>query len=866
MNQTLRIILPAALAGLLGSLGCGAVGGADDCQASTQDEALACLGVPQDDSPRVDRTGVALPASYSPLGATKEVGVSEELFMVGMQVAPPTPVGDPQLLDNRALTMALSDDDTHALSTTVLDAQPAGTAWASDTHSGHPSEQTTRAAAAPDLDGDGVNDTVVAYLDFDDPANAGVVFVERVGTDAPQAVATIPDARDIEAVRADVDGDGNDEIAIAVATSTDAQLFVVDVDAAGRFAVVDGSTRTLPRLTTVGSASVELAAGNIDRDNGEEIAAVLNEYDSTQRTGVSTYAIVDDAGASFASLVSGGVLRVIDGGSYEAQVADVAIGDVDADGVGEIVFAGLSELPGVTCTSYRHVYLVLDDAGDSPAPLAPIAQRSDEVRYVPASGCDEVSSELPVSHVFVNTADIDGDGVDEIQANLRVFDDLRAGSLQELHTIDPSVLAGPYGRGGSALSTSTTAITTADINGNGRSEIIVFGQHMDQIVVWGLDGPDPATAVFRQMMSIPTALYNSQTRVFPIILPVNVDHDGAVLKYSDAEHDFVFTQPVILAAIAAAPCAEGIGQNLDACSTAWGTSQTSTGGVDGNVTVSASTFVSFEAKDPFFGLGVEGKESVTTSASFSASRTYSLQESVEYATGPLEDTVVFTTIPLDQYTYTVVAHPDPSMVGTKIVVNVPRKPVTLQVERSFYNSHVADGSFKVDASVFLHTPGELDSYPTEDDADALIATGGLGHIGPLGDLVDALGNPLVEALLGDGLKSQRPITVGQGSGQTSTEIVFTKETGYRAGAEVSYESELAVTGGGAAVGTTIGGSVGAGLSWGTSTSTTYRGTIGSIAGDNLSDNLYSTGLFTYVYNYGNPNAPQFEVVNYWVER
>ncbi len=257
---------------------------------------------------------------------------------------------------------------------------------------------------------------------------------------------------------------------------------------------------------------------------------------------------------------------------------------------------------------------------------------------------------------------------------------------------------------------------------------------------------------------------------------------------------------------------------------------------------------------------------MTTSASFSASRTYSLEESVEYATGPLEDTVVFTTIPLDQYTYTVVAHPDPSMVGTKIVVNVPRKPVTLQVERSFYNAHVADGSFKVNASVFMHTPGDLDSYPTEDDADALIATGGLGHIGPLGDLVNALGNPLVNALLGDGLKTQRPITVGQGSGQTSTEIVFTKETGYRAGAEVSYESELAVTGGGAAVGTTIGGSVGAGLSWGTSTSTTYRGTIGSIAGDNLSDNLYSTGLFTYVYNYGNPNAPQFEVVNYWVER
>lgn len=260
---------------------------------------------------------------------------------------------------------------------------------------------------------------------------------------------------------------------------------------------------------------------------------------------------------------------------------------------------------------------------------------------------------------------------------------------------------------------------------------------------------------------------------------------------------------------------------------------------------------------------------MTATASLSASRTYTLQESVEYATGPLEDTVVFATIPLDQYRYTVVAHPDPALVGTAITVNVPRTPVTLQVEREFYNASVAEGSFQVDANVFLHRVGELDSYPTEGDADTLIATGGLAHLGPLGELVDAAGEalgPLGETLLGDGIKTQRPITVGQGTGQTSTEIVFTEDTSYRAGAEVAFDAELAVTGGGVGVGAGIGGSVGAGLSWGTSSSTTYRGTIGSIAADSFAENLYSTGLFTYVYNYGNQAAPQFEVINYWVER
>jgi hypothetical protein len=346
-----------------------------------------------------------------------------------------------------------------------------------------------------------------------------------------------------------------------------------------------------------------------------------------------------------------------------------------------------------------------------------------------------------------------------------------------------------------------------------------------------------------------------------------------VLKYSEAEYKFVFTQPVVIAALAAAPCMEGIGQNTQACTTAYGQSQGSTGGGEATVTVTASTFVSFEAKAPLTEIGVEGKETLTASASFSAGKTYSLQESVEYTTGPLEDTVVFTTLPIDQYEYTVVMHPDPAKVGQKLVVSLPRTPITLQVEREFYNRSVVPGSLKIDDKIFLHTVGDLDSYPTEADADALIDTGGLAHIGPLGELVDSAGKelgPLAEKLLGRGLKTSQAITVGQGTGQTSTEIAFSDATDYTAGAEIGYETELAVTGGGfgvsGAVGGSLGASAGAALSWGTSSSTVYRGTIGSIGEASFAEHIYSAGLFTYIYNYGNPDAPQFEVVSYWVEK
>jgi hypothetical protein len=326
---------------------------------------------------------------------------------------------------------------------------------------------------------------------------------------------------------------------------------------------------------------------------------------------------------------------------------------------------------------------------------------------------------------------------------------------------------------------------------------------------------------------------------------------------------------VIIAALAAAPCADGIGQNLAACSTAYGTSESSEGGIDGTVTVSASTFVGFELKDPFFGIGVEGEQRLTQSASFSAGRSYTLEETFEYTTGALEDTVIFTTIPLDQYSYTIVAHPDPELVGTTVVVNLPRSPVTLQVERTFYNAHVPAGSFQVDASVFRHSVGDVASYPSEATADLLISTGGRARLGPLGELVDLAGEPLgalIDTLLGNGIKASRAITVGQGGGQTTTEVVFTEETTYRAGAEIAFEAELAVTGGGVGVGASIGASVGAGLSWGTTSSSTYRGTLGSIDAGHFSDNLYSAGLFTYVYNYGDRAAPQFEVVGYWVTR
>ena len=835
-----------AVLGLLALANCGGVSQEDPCLASNPDEALNCLGVPGDESERVDEKGDALPPNYSPLGQTKSLGVSSEFFIAGIQLAPQPPVGEPVPLENRAATLEFSDDATGNIGPAILDVIEPGTPWEADTHSGHIGNgggasgmTSTRAAVATDFNGDGISETVVVYLDFDDEANAGVIFGEVIGG-TTSILGTYPGADDLNAVAGDFDGDGAIEFALGVSSPTGASLFLVNLDAANKLAADESTMIAFPQTLNDADLSLEIATGNIDRDGGDEIAVVLNQFQQRE-VAVSNYWIFDDARNNLSPLVESEEIRASDQGSFTALVADVTIGDIDADGKGEIVFAGLAELHDQGCASYRHVYLALDDAASLLAPLDVIGESAPEIRYTESSGCSNVSTTLPVRAVFVNALDIDNDGVDEIQANLRIFEDFRAGSFVEAFAIPDAAFADDNGRGGGSISPSTAAIETADVNGDGRQDVVVFAQHLDKIVVWGLDGPSAETAVFREMTSIETALYNSQTRVFPLIVAVNVDSDGAILKYSEAEYKFVFTEPIIIAAVAGAPCADGIGQNLEACATSYGLASATTGGIDGDVSVSASSFVSFEAKDPFFGLGVEGRAETTVSASFSAGSAYSLEEKVEYTTGSLEDTVIFSTIPLDQYSYKVVSHPDPELVGQTIVVNLPRKPITLQVERSFYNQSVAPGSYIVDERVFTHTVGDIDSYPRESDASSK-TTGG------------------------NGIKAQQAVTVGQGGGQTTTEITFSEDLTYRAGAEVSFEAEIAVTGGGVSSGVGVGGSVGAGFSWGSSNSTTYRGTIGSIDEANFSENLYSVGLFTYIHQGGDSTKQQFEVINYWVER
>jgi|GEM_PF-1099852 len=844
-------------------------------------QSLSDLGVDTTTSLRLDDTGDALPDDFSPLGASQTFGATQELFIVGMQLRLTDPTGDEEVLANKSSLLELTDDATAELELKIdpfAEDQP----WDSDELSGHPSfngygGQTSRSAAAGDFDGDGRDEVFIAYVVDSAAAGARRVFVDVVNGNKETVVPTIAigDYSGHVAITVecgDVDGDGDADAVLAVAADASVVIHFL-INDNGQLALNEELQQTVLPFSDTSSFSVELALGNIDRDNGNELVAVLNEYEGDASQ--SNYTIFDDANAELRVLDAGPVAGR-DSQLYAALVADVDLGDIDADGKDEIVFAGLTEFRSSGCDSYGHIHVALDDADSGEMALTPIGARYLRDTYVASgTGCNSNSHMIRARFLHVNTMDVDGDGIAEVHSGRRVFEDWTQAAPWTVAGMEDNELMLPHhsflrddkpGDGG-LISRATSAVAVGDVTGDGRDDLMLFFQWRDEIEVWGLVGPDENTWDWKQVQTIPTQYYNGQDRVFPLMVTCNIDSDGMALRYSDAEYRLVFTEPVIIAALAAAPCQAAINQNIDACRTTYGGAETQRAGVDGTVSVRASTFVG--GKVEAFGFGAEVRKTVTATASFSASRAYELEQTIEYTTGPMEDTVVFTTLPIDQYTYSILSHPDPDMIGEEIVVNLPRTPVTLQVERTFYNANTPSDAFKVEANVFDHIPGDASSYPTEAEADVLIETGGLARLGPLGELVDAAGNalgPIAERLLGRGLKSSRSVAVGAtNGGESSIEIAFTESTDYRAGAEIDYELSAETTVPGATVGGSVGGSVDAGLSWGTSTSTIYRGSVGDIAPGDFASNRFSYGLFTYIYNYGDATRPQFEVVNYWVE-
>jgi hypothetical protein len=808
------------------------------------DGSLRQLGVDTTPTARVAADQEPLPDDYSPLGSSPDLGdpaegssesglnQTDELFIVGLELAATS--STVSLVEQEGVQIDGAGNIDPGETVVLEEWEPGEPSWAvnADARAGDSDDtRRLRAVVGGDVDGDGFEEIVTVYVDT---SAADRVLRLRISepdegfSEVDISLGDGDEVRDVAAVTGDFDGDGTSQIAVGLGFDDRAEIRVLDPDGDGSGPIVYPLNFETPIVT------VELAVGNLDYDNPDELAVVVNEFDDPDGPGVlgaASLFVHDDATAGF-ELLDSSPVQGRDGAVVTAVVGDVDIGDVDGDGLGEIVIGGLTEFR-TSCDPYEAFVAVRDDAEHA---LADLDTDTFDAFF---SNCPAFGP-WRLRFLHVGTFDLDGDGIDEIHGNLRVYEDLAATpELSLIHELPQEVLVERDGDAGARISSATTVFSSGDVTGDGRENLIVYAQWQERGVgIWGLSAIE--TVGFAELSTLQvTSRYNTQDRVEPVILPVNVDADSPLLKYSDGEYVLAFTEPLVIAVMAAAPCGDDIGQNIAACSTAFGQGESTTVDAELTVTVKAGVHVGVEseAKLPIVG-GVSGslKESVTVTASISAGTAYTVEKSRTFTTGPFEDGVVFTTIPYDRYTYTIVSHPDPELVGGTVVVSLPREPIVLKVEREFYNAGIVEAAFPIDDRIFQHVVGDVGSYPTAGAKnETLRQFGGLQN---------------------------GPISVGQGGGSSALEIAVSTEVSLGGTLGIEYEREAEVTAGPAMTGYTVGYGAQASLTVTSGSQTTYSVEVGDLTSADFATNQYSYGIFTYVQEVG---GQEFEVINFWIE-
>lgn len=850
--------------------GGGGTGEATPVSGNGNDDKIATslqkFGVDTTQTSRLDSNNDELPESYSPFGNTKTFNKVDELFFMGFDL-------DPSI--NSQLGIVKVVPQTIVNNETIYGAEPWFLTDKSTTPWALAATNQLRAAINADIDGDGIEEIIITYKQNAEDSVKLVVYSTKTNalTISEPLIISSTDVTDLGIAAGDFNGDGVTDVVVVESYVSSARLVFLE-NQSGSF-VLTGDEIPLTASQTNSQLQIEMTVGNIDNDSADELAIVVNErfVNGTDEHGSHKYYIYDDSLTTFEQLNSGKLSSVVDlgaegitgSGKRSALTASVSIGDVDADGVGEIVFSGLTGFdPALNC-DYYYLTQVLDDARLGLVELSSHLQ--DAVPDSFTGNCNE----MRLRHVHVNTLDYDNADSAEIQVNQFVYDDL-SGSTPFLNVLNNEIDFDKLFVGVSRnISTPgvrceltdftcipgswkvkpvnefviipfdyhNSAMDVGDVNKDNKEDIIFFSPATNNIHMWGNGN---------EFGVINTSLTNSNQQR-PVILTANIDNDSLVLKYSgsdaqtDSAYKLVFTQPVIIAALAAPPCSVEFHQDVQGCSTSFGTSVVSNRTTEQSWNYSASASVGFSAS---FDIGVEiGQSAILTALteeSNSIASSYSLTKSVTYTSGGNQDGVIFTSIPYDQYTYTILSHPEPELIGKEIVVSLPRNPITILTTLDFYHAHIHPDGMKINSSVFSHTPGEIHTYPSESAKNQIAVSHGAT-------------NDFYES---------KVIDVGQGPFSTTASLNISKETSQTVSRGYEWSSDIETT----AVSVVVGFSVGEGennsLTISSGEESDYSGTVSNINSLNFSD-TYSYGLFTYIHTPSTHPEMKFEVINYWVQ-
>jgi hypothetical protein len=904
-------------------------------------ESLGLLGVDTESTPRLSDDGVPLPEDFSPFGqrlkiaidaaGNTRIGAPMELLVGGFSVEGST--APLVVLDN----LEMPSSGNSITPSVIYQLSAAQAPWANVANQQNSFEEkppvTRRDGGAGDLDGDGYDELVIAHEQAGGVMLRITHLANRGGVDLVLPVpvpAALQPVGDVRVSVADLGGEGHAEILLGISQAaaagrpTSSALLVLGLDS-GNLAVrqTRNFESTLPHQHPV-HVTMVLEPGNVDYDNAQELVLVLYEFVGTgpiPDQAATRFFVFDDADHGLEQRVADTLSIVSGAGTYHAQVADVAIGDIDDDLVGEIVFGGLAGLAGSrSCNAgddggygdLRYLLIQYEYTGNgfSKSKTA-FSHDSDANALYPSSCSGNDAASWGMRFLAVNILDFDNDRQVDIQANQFIFSGIPQQGwrwTQRAKFNLPDLVFMPDTNEDLVFDRNSAAILVQDVDGNGRDDFVTYrgGDEFIRVYSWregqaalGAPPPPPPPELY-QMATI--AIDNTTDGVgfgpgrsaSPLLIAFDADglNEGDVQTLRFIEHQFAFTEPMVLAAIAAPPCAAGIGQMIDACTSSWGTAQATGTEAEREISVKAGITVGFEAEfQAGTGLvvnastkvfGLSAKLVLEEELGFHTSESYEVTRSVSFETGSMEDSVVFMSIPYDFYNYEVIASTLVNMDDIGAVrelhrIGLPRTPVIRMADVDYYNSHTTDGAVKIADTVFDHTPGNLDSYPDVARRDQILAT----HRTQLDEIrIQCPGcwqlDPEAPIISGnDPNRTFDPVTalpglvsdsigVGQGSGATQVSIDFSRSSSASTSLAKSAELDVEFTIGFLVAGFQFGGGLSHTTTVSHGSSTSYVGTVGSIDAAHFATEKYRFGMFTYLQ--GDPvSGQEFEVINYWVE-
>ncbi len=612
----------------------------------------------------------------------------------------------------------------------------------------------------------------------------------------------------------------------------------------------------------VGVTEIKVDAGDVDRDNRDEIFIIGHKKADTgdgDRWFAQAWAL-DDHVDGYTELYHWHN-RDDELFDYSVGKPNVVCGDFDGDGIDEVTFGAVSR--NGYCRLQTRVY---DDALNEFVHL--------EGKYIEDCPNRTWDHNVPLQ---LEAGDIDGNGKDDVliavhdvyyndrgwyvyyfrpdrddsgYVQYRAF----SGSWENVNDADRYSLnwtpsgfrmdVGDYDRDGKA-DVFAMYYRYKTIQGQppyGEDEIVVegfdakrFAFKDDEFEVedeWSWDWPE----------TLPL-----DTWVQPLVGLGDFDGDSMVVRYT-GDSWLAMSEPRIVVAMAMPPGWASIPQdNKGNTWVGYGQVRTESSSESNEISMSASVTMSVEASDPFNIVSAKASTTLKTELTKTQTQTKTVSTGVKrvgnWAPDDLSDFVIYTATEYERFQYEVITHEDPTKVGTLLTIDVPLQTNTFKKTVKAFNEQ--NGDYRdIGVETFTHTVGDPSTYPDKDARDALLATY-TGWMTP---------DP-----------SEQLLSIGEASaGGTEAFISMGKENAQSEARTLGVEVSAGFSVGGVGVESTVGLSNTNIYEIAVAESTDYAGSVGDIPSSHFNDYEYYFGMF--VYNFERDDGVKYQVINWCVEQ